>query len=139
MKALSLTQPWATAIMLGVKTIETRSWSTNYRGIIAIHAAAGFPKYARQFAEQQIVLGRLRRQEFPLGVIIGFVNLASVKRTEEVVSFLLDSERDFGDYTPGRFAWMFDKCHPLPTDRFIRCKGSLGLWTVPAGLVENVA
>lgn len=39
MKAISLWQPWASAISLGAKRIETRSWSTSYRGPIAIHAA----------------------------------------------------------------------------------------------------
>lgn len=38
MKALTLHQPWASLIALGVKTIETRSWSTRYRGPLAIHA-----------------------------------------------------------------------------------------------------
>lgn len=38
MKALTLYQPWASLIALGVKTIETRSWATSYRGPLAIHA-----------------------------------------------------------------------------------------------------
>ena len=38
MKAITLHQPWATLIALGVKTIETRSWPTKHRGPIAIHA-----------------------------------------------------------------------------------------------------
>lgn len=40
MKALTIHQPWAQLIALGVKTIETRSWSTRHRGAIAIHAGA---------------------------------------------------------------------------------------------------
>jgi len=39
MKALSLWQPWASAIALGSKRIETRGWATSYRGPLAIHAA----------------------------------------------------------------------------------------------------
>jgi hypothetical protein len=39
MKAISLWQPWATLVAIGAKTIETRGWSTSYRGPIAIHAA----------------------------------------------------------------------------------------------------
>lgn len=39
MKALSLWQPWASAIAAGAKRIETRSWRTSYRGPLAIHAA----------------------------------------------------------------------------------------------------
>jgi len=38
MKALTVRQPYATLIARGVKTIETRSWRTNYRGRLAIHA-----------------------------------------------------------------------------------------------------
>ena len=38
MKALTIRQPYASLIATGAKTIETRSWSTQYRGPIAIHA-----------------------------------------------------------------------------------------------------
>lgn len=40
MPALTLHQPWASLVALGVKTIETRAWSTLYRGPLAIHAAS---------------------------------------------------------------------------------------------------
>src|SRR5436190_4080221 len=43
MKVLTMRQPWATLTALGVRTIETRSWSTNFRGPLAIHAAARRP------------------------------------------------------------------------------------------------
>lgn len=46
MKAITLHQPWAQLIALGVKTIETRGWGTTHRGRIAIHAgmkAAPYP------------------------------------------------------------------------------------------------
>lgn len=39
MKALSLWQPWASLIVNGSKSVETRSWSTSYRGPLLIHAA----------------------------------------------------------------------------------------------------
>lgn len=44
MKVLTLTQPWATLVAIGAKHIETRSWATNYRGPLAIHAAKGYGK-----------------------------------------------------------------------------------------------
>ena len=40
MKALTLTQPWATLVAEGLKRIETRSRNLSYRGMIAIHAGA---------------------------------------------------------------------------------------------------
>lgn len=39
MKAITIRQPWASLIASGDKLYETRSWPTNYRGPIAIHAA----------------------------------------------------------------------------------------------------
>lgn len=41
MRSITLTEPWASLVMVGAKTIETRSWHTLYRGPIAIHAAKG--------------------------------------------------------------------------------------------------
>lgn len=48
MKAISVRQPWASMIADGEKTIETRTWSTNYRGDLLIvssrkPAIAGLP------------------------------------------------------------------------------------------------
>lgn len=44
MKAITLTQPWATLVAIGTKQIETRSWATSYRGPLVIHAAKGYGK-----------------------------------------------------------------------------------------------
>lgn len=43
MKAMSVWQPWASAIASGAKRYETRSWATRYRGPIAICAAKKVP------------------------------------------------------------------------------------------------
>ena len=40
MKVLSLTEPYATLIKKGIKTIDTRSWKTSYRGKLLIHASS---------------------------------------------------------------------------------------------------
>lgn len=39
MRAITLWQPWASLIALGLKKYETRSWTTSYRGKLLIHAA----------------------------------------------------------------------------------------------------
>lgn len=39
MKCISLWQPWASLMSIGAKKIETRSWTTSYRGWLAIHAS----------------------------------------------------------------------------------------------------
>jgi len=39
MKALSVRQPYASLICYGVKTVENRTWKTDYRGRMLIHAS----------------------------------------------------------------------------------------------------
>lgn len=41
---LSLDQPWASLVAIGVKTIETRSWPTKHRGRIGIASTVKRPK-----------------------------------------------------------------------------------------------
>ncbi len=42
MKAIGLEQPFASLVGIGAKTIETRPWSTDYRGPLAVHSAETF-------------------------------------------------------------------------------------------------
>jgi hypothetical protein len=151
MKALTLTQPWATLVAIGAKRVETRSWPTNYRGPLAIHAAKGFPKWAKDFTTEpecyQAVRYHGARREadqrpadlltaYPLGVVMATCRLVNCLPTEVVdnsgnvfsVSLppLSEMERAFGDYAPGRWAWILEDVKMLPEP--IAAKGSLGLW-----------
>jgi hypothetical protein len=140
-KALSMTQPWATLVASGHKRVETRSWGTTYAGPIAIHAAKGFPREARQICLQEPFCSVLKAIGYdiatipaeewktfrlPLGEIIALVHLTRVERiTPENVPHE-EPERSFGNYTPGRFLWRFEHVialpHPLPA------KGARMLW-----------
>src|SRR4051812_45890081 len=108
MKALSLLQPWANLVVMGVKTIETRSWTTAYRGELLIHASLGkagallssgapFKNYIPSF------------DSLPFGAIIGQVSLVNVHRldrlgmNETVINRLTMEERAFGDYSGNRY------------------------------------
>ena len=44
MKVLTIKEPWATLIIEGYKKYEFRSWKTNYRGKILIHAGLTLEK-----------------------------------------------------------------------------------------------
>lgn len=122
---LSLTQPWASAIFLGLKAIETRSWQTNYRGRLYIHASNGMPKYAKEFAADERFMCRLPEiGKLPLGAIIGHVDLIDIKRTEDLKPGPI--EELYGDYGPGRYGWITD--NPVLLETPIPAKGSLGIW-----------
>lgn len=145
MKAISLTQPWATLIAIGAKRIETRSWSTSYRGQIAIHAAKGFPRDCQDlcrtvpFAHTLIVGGVDRVEQLPRGAIVAVAMLTGTARTEDITAMsqgLLRHEIEFGDYAPGRFGFVLADVVALRSP--ILCKGALGLWTVPTDVVDLI-
>lgn len=143
-KALSLTEPWATLVGVRAKLFETRSWATPYRGFLAIHSAKGFPAWAQAVCFQEPVRTVLKektkvsviwqrclpkdhpqRSEFPLGCVIAICELVDVVRiTAENAP--PEPERSFGDYTPGRFAWHLKNAQMLPKP--IPARGSLGVW-----------
>jgi activating signal cointegrator 1 len=131
LKALSLLQPWASLVVMGIKTIETRRWSTDYRGEMLIHASRGtagnifasqlpFSKYFTDFSQ------------LPFGEVIGsvlltdIVRIASLQMNEGVMNRLTVEEKVFGDYTPGRYAWLFE--NPLKFEKTFSRRGSLYLW-----------
>ena len=134
MKAISLLQPWASLVVLGSKRTETRSWSTRYRGILAIHASAGFKRAERDLCCEVPFpegLRNLRPADLPLGAIIGTCRLVACVRTDadEILnghSDLVVDEADFGDYGPERYAWILDDVRRLLKP--IPARGSLGIW-----------
>ena len=65
MKVLTLHQPWASLIAVGAKTLETRSWSTKYRGPLAIHAGKARPTI-HSLPGFTDVTGELIAENFPL-------------------------------------------------------------------------
>jgi hypothetical protein len=127
MKALSLTQPWATAVALGIKQWETRSWATGFRGEVAIHAAKGFPRWAKDFALMEHEEGRLPK-DLPLGSIVCVAELVSCRSTEEVDKEIGEIERMYGDYSEGRFAFKLINVRPLAEP--VLWRGALGFWAV---------
>lgn len=141
MKALTLTQPWATLVAIGAKRIETRSWRTSYRGSLAIHAAKGFPHWARETCDEPEFAKELGSIYLPLGFVIAECRLISCIPTRELKTnrvievdylagcgdfYMSDLERTFGNYEPGRWAWLLADVKPLPWP--VPAKGALGLW-----------
>lgn len=127
MKALTLWQPWASAIAAGLKTYETRSWSTVHRGLLAIHASQR--KYPPMWPVGCIGVADLALP-LPLGAVVCIVRLIDVCPTKNLTTDALfpfsEQERSWGDYTPGRFAWKLELVEvftePIPA------KGKQGLW-----------
>lgn len=140
-KAISVLEPWASLIgIIQTKHIETRSWATKYRGPLAIHASKGLlPKrelsslfqnnieirktFHNHFGQDPLQMDY--RQIFKNGMIIATCNLVDICQISKK-NIPAEPERSFGDYTPGRFAWILEDIKPLAEPR--PAKGQLGLW-----------
>ena len=146
MKAISLWQFWASAIALGLKRNETRSWSTNYRGPIAIHAAK---RHTRDLEEHfNLLMSRGDfRQTFsaanlhsftmlPKGAVVAVAELVEVVPTEVMLKAgrVGDLEMNLGDYGINRFAWRLENIRPLPQPYFIA--GHQGFFDVPDAIAN---
>lgn len=139
MKALTLWQPWATLVAIGAKKIETRSWHTNYRGPLAIHAAKWIDKKTLKLCFQEpffdcltqagyrlIAYHLFRGATLPRGAIIATCELIAVLQIDRNFCLPAEPELSFGDFTPGRYAWFLDNIEALPKP--IPARGRQRLW-----------
>lgn len=141
MKAITVRQPWAWAIAHAGKDIENRSAGTSYRGPLAIHAGLAFS--ARGSHDARILASALRlnapevdRRALPLGAIIAVAELVDAHPDGQCC-------RPWGESTyreaGGRnrtavHHLVLEDIRPLAEP--VHCRGALGLWKVPAALVE---
>ncbi|MEX0718661.1 MAG: ASCH domain-containing protein [Planctomycetaceae bacterium] len=130
MKALTVWQPWASLLALGMKRYETRGWLTSYRGPLAIHAGAkrdgvvhavcGIEPFCSILAEH----GFAGPAELPYGAVIAVGELVACHPVETLK--LSKLERAVGDFSEGRFAWEFANVRMLDTP--IPARGWHQLW-----------
>lgn len=126
MKALSIMQPWAWLIVNGFKAVENRSWNTNFRGPLLIHAGKKFDEYAFEFISDTFpdVWNKMPdRQLIERGGIVGSCTLDHV--VEERHKHLLTS-RD-KPWFFGEFGFILENASPL---KFMPLRGQLGFFEV---------
>ena len=167
LKALTLWQPWASLVAIGVKTIETRSWRAPANLIgerIAIHAAAKRPQRGLTLGEWQVyefpksspgeffaINEQVHERPLPLGAIVGSAVLEACipmfdgeaeycaavsclgvrdqdltrfdltwngkvndhgERGYDLVCTDVTAQRPYGDFAPGRWAWLLTDIKP---------------------------
>lgn len=144
MRALTVRQPWAWAIIHGGKDVENRSRNLagSYRGPVAIHAAKADDRdaWAALAKTDLATWGRAMdaRESLLPGVILGVVDLVDVHHAD-----------DCWDWNPNTA--MDDLCspwaqpghhhlalaNPRPLARPIPWRGQLGLWTLPDDVLTD--
>lgn len=138
MKAISLTEPWATLVAIGAKRIETRSrnFVGSFRGPLAIHASGAFPKWAKEMCGEEPFFSALIHNELSPGCIVATCNLVDVLPMEargclpgvfeQYPDLDTPQEQGFGDFSFGRWALVLEDIKRL--DKPVPAKGALGLW-----------
>lgn len=115
LRALSLKQPWAWLVVNGYKDIENRSWRTNHRGPLLIHASRSPDLMTLDFKEEiKRTYGVLLPDDVEIGGIIGVVDVIDcVKQHSSRWKF------------EGLWGWVLADPHRLP---YRECKGFVGLF-----------
>lgn len=142
MKALTVQQPWAWAIMHGGKLVENRTQLWGYRGILAIHAGA---RRSERGMQDPRILQAARSSTGPThpdlephlqyGAILGLIE---VIHTHPATANCCPpwGETEYvehgGRHRRNVVHMVLENPQPLPEP--IACRGALGLWTVPGDI-----
>jgi len=129
MKAITIWQPWASAIACGIKTIEVRKWRTDYRGRILIHAGQkrDGSREAVRLAERLDALA----VALPTGVVVSVGEMTDCRR--------LIGKDETGACCVCVGLWGFILKDMTQLYNPVRCAGNYGLWVPSKRLVDRVS
>lgn len=128
MKVLTIKQPYATLIMLGHKKYEFRSWKTNFRGELLIHAGQSIDKDAVKRTQEFLP------EELPQGKILGKVKITDcIKCNKNLKDECMKQNPLVYAKSPvdEGYAWKIEDVEVW--DKQIEIKGKLGLWNYTEG------
>ncbi|PPI89218.1 ASCH domain-containing protein [Nocardia nova] len=128
-RALSVRRPWANLIIAGHKSVENRSWGTDHRGRLVIHAGKTWVPEGAALAAAEGLDGFGDRAGCPAG-ILGVVRLIDVHPAAGCCA-------PWGFQEPGTWHWVLADPKPLPEP--VPAPGRLGLYWVPGDLIAGVA
>ena len=133
MKAISIQQPWAWAILHAGKDVENRTWAHNYRGPILIHASKKFDYEGYQWLllnypkitgcpSTDIPYCSRNRSRGKLNIPYQMGGIVGVSVIKKIVRSI-----DYSPWMFGPWGWVLENPKPI---EFIPCRGQLGLFNV---------
>jgi hypothetical protein len=156
MRALTLTQPWATMVASGIKRIENRDWRHDPKSMIgqrfAIHASREIDMETVEdiFIDKiygadvpDLIIGERRsdpvvsaRMLFPVSAIIGVATLERcIRKDDGRQSSIFAADAPLHGLPDDQHRWFFGPLGLVLTDIHplipIPCKGALSFWQVP--------
>lgn len=143
MKAISLWQPWASLVAIGVKPDETRSWpapkSLIGADLVICSAQRCKPleddvpdRIVRDHITQELILADITHG-LPYGRALCVVRVITCYRTEEIREVRNERQLAFGDYSEGRFAWVLGNLRRFRFPPHVCGRQGLFDFTLPTG------
>jgi len=120
-KVITLKQPWDTLVAEGIKKYEFRTWKTNYRGIVLIHAGAGIDKKEMEkFKDLNL--------DYPAKRIIAEVEIEDCLELNDDLNKKIIEENNiaYGSKYRNGYAWKLKNIKKIEIDEEIN--GKLGFW-----------
>lgn len=136
MKALTICQPYAHLILQHRKTCENRTWPTNYRGLIYIHAGK-----SRQWLdlEDGVDVGSgIHERSMAFGAVVAMATLVACINVNslllpEWVGKMTEEQRH---HVNGPWCWIFDSVMPIGPWPW---RGAQGLFDIDCEELGRVA
>jgi hypothetical protein len=132
MRALTICQPWAWAISHGPKRFENRTWSTEYRGSLLIHAGKSKKWLGPGICELQEDFNTDPPADLVYSAIVAIADLVSCLPPDAAV---YHNPHLDGRFASGPICWTVHNVRPLTP---IPCAGLMGLWTPSSEIVDAV-
>lgn len=142
MKAISIRQPWAWLVAMGVKDIENRTWPTKHRGRTLIHAGQTMTR--REYADVADFVRSINRSNLIAGsgappiILPEFENLerGGIIGTVDIHDCILPERRVSHWHMEGQHGFALRDATRV---RFKPYHGQLGIFYVPDGILKEPA
>lgn len=127
-KALSLKQPYAWLIANGYLLVDDRTWGTQYRGPMLIHASKGLYAEYYDYLKANTDIPLPAKEKLEYGGIVGIANLVLCSRPSDLPADVsLQQRAHFGGVHQEYFGFLFEESRPLA---LMPCRGKLGIFDI---------
>lgn len=127
-KVLTIREPYVSLIKKGIKTIETRSFKTNYRGEIYIHTSLA--KLNKNIDNYNEIINLIDLNDLNYGNIVLKANIYDcIKMDKNFIDNIKKNYNEYisGYYKEGYYAWLLKDIKIIKS---IPAKGKLGIWNM---------
>lgn len=128
LKALSLKQPFAWLIANGYLLVDDRSWGTQYRGPILIHASKGLYEAYYHYIKTHTDIPIPDKDKLEYGGVVGMAKLIFCGKPNQLPAAMnREYSAHFSHVPQGYYGFLFADATPLP---LMPGPGKLGIFEI---------